>query len=404
MKHLIKTGKLSSTRQIALEKLETMGLPTKKTEEYRYFDTRDLLKKEWDLVEDNDIKPTQSKEIIIVDGKLYSYPSDLGFEIFYSEEAVIDEEHFDSMYYLGHTLSEKNLHINFKSDCSVTLRHVFSTEEKMIPYRISLNIAENIYVKLFDILEDMDTKGIFVSSGYDISVGKDATFTLIQEKTTYENGSTYIFSHDANVEPFGTFNLHTFDFGEGRSLQLINAKAKEEANINSYHLLFAKEEANIGTISKIVHQGKNSKSTQKAKNILQDKAKGIFDALINIQNSAKGSITHQNSQAILLNDGAFMASKPQLEIYIDDVEASHGSTIGELDKDQLFYLRSRGIQETEAKKLLILAFANEMIDNLENDKIKEYLHQSFDRAYYDEIQLECLSTCHNCEEMVFKEK
>jgi Fe-S cluster assembly protein SufD len=404
MKDFIKADKLSGIRQTALEKLETMGLPTKKTEEYRYFDTRDLLKKEWDLIEDKNIETTESKEIIIVDGKLYSYPSDLGFKIFYSEEEDIDKEHFDPMYYLGHALSEKNLHIDFKSDCSVTLRHVFSAKEKTIPYRITLNIAENIHVKLFDILEDMDTKDIFVSSGYDITVGENATFTLIQEKTTYENGSSYIFSHNANVEPCGTFNLHTFDFGEGKSLQLIKAKAKEEANINSYHLLFAKEQSNIGTVSKIIHQGKNSKSTQKAKNILQDKAKGIFDALINIQNSAKGSITHQNSQAILLNDGAFMASKPQLEIYIDDVEASHGSTIGELDKDQLFYLRSRGIQENEAKKLLILAFANEMIDNLENDKIKEYLHQSFDRAYYDEAQLECISTCHNCEDMVFKEK
>ena len=91
-----------------------------------------------------------------------------------------------------------------------------------------------------------------------------------------------------------------------------------------------------------------------------------------------------------------MASKPQLEIYIDDLEASHGSTTGQLDKAQLFYLRSRGIKEEDAKKMLILGFANEIIDSIENEDMRECVHASFESAYYGKPQLACLQTCGGC--------
>ncbi len=404
MQSLIKNKKLNKTQQTALEKLETIGLPTKKTEEYRYFDISDIREKEWDIVKHSDINTTSSKEFTIIDGKVESYPNDINLDISFDEEIDIDKNHFDPMYYLGHTMSEKNIHIKFKNDCTIVIRQIFTAQNKMIPYRISFDIPNNINVRITDLFEDMHSQDIFVNSGYDITIGQNAVCTLIQEKTTYNNNSKFIFSHYAKVNDGGIFNLHTFDFGEGKSLQLIKAEIEDNAHINSYHLLFAKDNSNIGTVSKIIHNGKNSKSIQKSKNILQDKAKGIFDALINIKNSGKGSATHQNSQAILLNDGAMMASKPQLEIYIDDVEASHGSTIGELDKDQMFYLQSRGISQQEAKKLLILAFANEMIDVIEDKNTQNFLHQSFEKSYYNKAQMECILTCHNCEDMILKEK
>ena len=105
----------------------------------------------------------------------------------------------------------------------------------------------------------------------------------------------------------------------------------------------------------------------------------------------------------MLNDGAYMASKPQLEIYIDDVEASHGSTIGELDAQQLFYLRSRGIAFEEARKMLILAFTNEIIDAIEDENTRENVHLSFEKVYYGHGQLECMATCHHCSDTVFGE-
>ena len=87
-----------------------------------------------------------------------------------------------------------------------------------------------------------------------------------------------------------------------------------------------------GTVSQIVHVGEHSTSKQEAKNILDGEARGIFDALIRVEHSAKFTKAEQNSKAILLHEKAYMASKPQLEIYIDELEASHGATTGQLDK------------------------------------------------------------------------
>jgi len=175
----------------------------------------------------------------------------------------------------------------------------------------------------------------------------------------------------------------------------------ERAEIKSNHLIFAKDEAKRGVVTKYRHLGEHSKSNQKAKSILQDKARGIFDALIKVENSAKYSKAHQNSKSILLNKGAYMASKPQLEIYIDELEASHGSTTGQLDEKALFYLRSRGINKMEARRVLILAFANELIDDIEDKSLRDIIHQDFEIAYYGEIKgVECIESCHNCEEMI----
>ena len=98
-----------------------------------------------------------------------------------------------------------------------------------------------------------------------------------------------------------------------------------------------------------------------------------------------------------------MASRPQLEIYIDELEASHGSTTGQLDGKQLFYLRSRGITEIEARKILIQAFANEMIDEIKDESVRERIHRDFETAYYGEVNFECIETCHGCEDKIIKE-
>jgi Fe-S cluster assembly protein SufD len=168
-------------------------------------------------------------------------------------------------------------------------------------------------------------------------------------------------------------------------------------------LLYASADAKRGTVSKILHIGEGSTSNQQAKNILGDTARGIFDALIKVEHSAKYTKAHQNSKAILLETGAYMASKPQLEIYIDELEASHGSTTGQLDGKQLFYLQSRGISAVEAKRMLIQAFANELIDAVDGEMIREVLHRDFDEAFYGQTRVECIETCHGCEEAVLNE-
>jgi len=120
-----------------------------------------------------------------------------------------------------------------------------------------------------------------------------------------------------------------------------------------------------------------------AKSIVREMATGIFDGRIRVDQKARYTNTRQHSSAILLNDNAFMEAKPQLEIYTDELEASHGATTGQLDEASLFYLRSRGIAHDEARKMLILAFANELIEAVEDHEVAELIRADFESAYYE---------------------
>jgi len=90
----------------------------------------------------------------------------------------------------------------------------------------------------------------------------------------------------------------------------------------------------------------------------------------------------QNSKAILLHDDAYMVAKPQLEIYIDELEASHGATTGQLDRKQLFYLQSRGISYVEARKMLVIAFANTLIEEVKDTRHQERIKAAFEEVFY----------------------
>jgi Fe-S cluster assembly protein SufD len=205
-------------------------------------------------------------------------------------------------------------------------------------------------------------------------------------------------SHDFSLLENAKLFFKSFDFGSGSGIQQVRVVLGKRAYASLSHLLYAENDARRGTVSQIIHQGEHSTSDQIAKNILKDRARGIFDALIRVDPSARYTKAHQNSNAILLENGAYMASRPQLEIYIDELEASHGATTGQLDEKQLFYLRSRGISEQEARKMLILAFANEIIDTVNDDDLRGQIHGSFEQAYYGQISIECIETCHGCEE------
>ena len=388
--------------EIAVSRLAELTLPTKKTEEYRYFDIDALLSKKWQIYRAKKADIKVSDIVEIVDGVVVSAPKEL--LVSYSAQRDIDTKHFDALYYLGHILSPEVIELHCKSDANIKIVHRFTQASVLLAYRLQIKTSPNISVNIAESFEDRDAKDTFVLYGYDLHVQRDARVELIKDETLMEGSYVPVYSNFLELEAQSTVNIFSFDFGNADGLQLLRAKLGENSTFNAKHLLYAKGNGKRGTVSHIVHAKKNATSSQKAKNILQDKARGIFDALIKIEHEGGGTKAYQNSQAVLLNDGAYMASKPQLEIYIDDVEASHGSSIGELDEEQLFYLRSRGITLQEAKKILILAFANDIIDGIEDREMRESVHISFENVYYGESQLECMATCHNCSDTIIGEK
>ena len=118
----------------------------------------------------------------------------------------------------------------------------------------------------------------------------------------------------------------------------------------------------------------NCKSSQIVKGVLGEKSTAVFQGKVRVEKLAQKTEAKQMSRAIMLSDKAVSNSKPELEIYADDVICGHGATVGELDEDQIFYLSSRGISKQKAKVILIDAFLNEMISLSISDKFHDIIY------------------------------
>ena len=123
----------------------------------------------------------------------------------------------------------------------------------------------------------------------------------------------------------------------------------------------------------VEHAKPHCGSRQFYNGILDGKAHGVFHGRIIVHKDAQKTDAKQTNRNLLLSDDAQIDTKPQLEIYADDVKCTHGATIGQIEENALFYLRSRGIDEVSARKLLLLAFANECLDRMKEDTVRSYL-------------------------------
>ena len=369
--------------------------PDKKSEAYRYSDLDKLWEKDLPLLAGVPVEPRAGKSLVITDGIVTEAPSDV--TVRYLDDTPVDVEHHDPLYYLGHALSPRVIEIALLENAPLSIEHHLHTPDALIAYRLVLTTAPNTHATLTERFVDMAGEGSLLLYGYDVKIARDAQLTMIKDQTIAADRQAVVASHAFDVGVGGVLVFKSFDFGSGNGVQQLRIVLDEQAHVDAAHLLYAEGKARRGTVSHIVHRGEHSTSQQRAKNILADTARGIFDAIIRVEPTARHTKAHQNNKAVLLNSGAYMASKPQLEIYIDELEASHGSTTGQLDTKQLFYLRSRGISEEEARKMLLLAFANEIIDSIADEKLREQVHISFENAYYGHEHLECLESCHGCE-------
>ena len=390
----------SSSKSVAASALAKLKIPNKKTEKYRYFDIEPLVSKDWKLCEVKEQNVEASgKKIVIEDGTLLNSGDIDGVSVELAEFSDIDAEHFDGLYFLSHLMAPKAIVIRCSKDSSFEIEHNYKSSDCLINYRVVILIDANTHCQISDSFKG-EAKESFILSGYDIFVARDASLKFIKTHTLNSANYTPLFTSRYKVDSNANLKLSSFDFAFNNGLNIFRVELKENANIDASHLLYATDSAKCGVVSEIVHEGKSSTSSQIAKSILDKNARGIFDALIRVQNSAKWTKAHQNSKSVLLESGAYMASKPQLEIYIDDLEASHGSTTGQLDNKQLFYLQSRGIAKDDARKMLILAFAHEIIATVDDEYLANKIYADFETAYYGKYELDCMKTCDGCEESI----
>jgi Fe-S cluster assembly protein SufD len=178
-------------------------------------------------------------------------------------------------------------------------------------------------------------------------------------------------------------SLHAFSFAAGARLSRTNvyttlAEPGGEARLNGLYLLNGHQHCDHQTF--VHHAAESCASRELYKGILDDDAHGVFNGKVLVDAIAQKTDGKQTNHALLLSDGAKIDTKPQLEIFADDVKCTHGATVGRLDETTQFYLKSRGIGRDTARALLTYAFAAEVLDTLENEPLRASLQAlAFDR-------------------------
>ncbi len=138
--------------------------------------------------------------------------------------------------------------------------------------------------------------------------------------------------------------------------------------------------------TRIDHTKPHCESHELYKGILDDRANGVFNGKIYVHQDAQKTNARQTNQALLLSEQAAIDTKPQLEIYADDVKCTHGATVGQLDEDAIFYLRSRGIRAEAARAMLIYAFANDIVRRIRNRSVRAYFERILRASHQDSQQ------------------
>ncbi len=145
----------------------------------------------------------------------------------------------------------------------------------------------------------------------------------------------------------------------------------EGAETSALGLFLIDKMQHVDSYTVIEHASPNCTSNQHYKGVLDDMSTGAFNGKIHVHPDAQKTEAFQTNNNILLSDTAKMNSKPQLEIYADDVKCSHGATVGQLDKDALFYLQSRGISRDESRLMLMDAFAHDVISRIKQPALQD---------------------------------
>jgi Fe-S cluster assembly protein SufD len=181
----------------------------------------------------------------------------------------------------------------------------------------------------------------------------------------------------ADIERAGFYDSFTLTLGARVSRAEFHARLLGEGgtvHINAAQLLGGNQVADITTV--VQHDAPLCASRQTVKNVLNGHARGVFQGRIEVERVAQKTDGYQMSQALLLSPDAEIDCKPELQIYADDVKCSHGATIGELNTDQLFYLRTRGIPEAEARAMLVRAFLDDALQAVTHEAGRALLEQA----------------------------
>ena len=391
-------------RSEAIKNFESIGFPNKKLENWKYTSLKNLLKNDFivlpeinNLLEFKDIKKyliddIDSYKIIFVDGKYSSHLSDTTHEgmdicilsaaLSQSKYELLIENYFnkiandDGITSLNTAFSSEGAFIHIPKnkfvDKPIQIIHFSTGNESSLMFqpRNLIIVDENSQVQIIERHQSLSENKVFTNSVTEIYADKKSIIDYYKIQNDNLQASlidnTYV-----DQQRNSSFTMHTFSFGNELVRNNLNISQNDqfiETTIKGVTIIGNKQHVDHNTL--INHNKPNCNSHQDYKGIYDDKSTGVFNGQVMVKKVAQKTNAFQSNNNVLLSDQATINAKPQLEIYADDVKCSHGCTVGQLDKNALFYLKSRGIPEKEATALLMYGFANNILASVNIPEIK----------------------------------
>lgn len=395
---------LSPKRTQSLALLKEAQWPSRKTEAWKYTPVNAIERANFS----NTVTQTQAVssipdleaiELVFIDGKLDSQiePKDLpsGLSITSLQEPqewVLDsfstikpERHLFGL--INDTLATQGCVIdvaaNSKIQQPIRITHSFS-EGSQAHTRAIVRIGEHASVSIIEQLEgDASCLNTFFA---EYQVADNAYLEhyrlAMQTGQAISVGGCHFYLGEASK-----LNSHLIGYGcllSRIDLDVIHSAENSDAKLNVVYLLDGKEVFDLH--SAIEHTKPNGTSEQNVRCIAADRANAIFNGRIHIHRDAQKILAQMNNRNLLMSPNAQINTKPELEIYADDVRCAHGATIAEIDEQAMFYLQSRGISRSEAQIMLSFAFINELVDQMNNSALANWLRPKL-RARFANMEI-----------------
>ena len=401
----------SKQRQSAFDIFQESGFPNTRVEDWKYTDVKPIAKNtfsnitESNVASDNNeideilIKDLDCVNLVFINGaysEKYSDIKNISSKIVIKSmaDALINDE----------SLLKKHLtkHINQELNSFTALNTAFIQDGAYINISANTNIDKPINITYIS----RDSNHPFATHPRNLIVmGENSNATIIENyvgsgKVNYftnsvtetvllqgavlkhykiqQEGSSafHIASLNTSQSKDSRFESHLVSIGGALVRNNINASLNEEgAEIIMNGLYMTEDVQHVDNHTRVDHLKPHTQSHQNYRGVLNGKSRGVFNGKVVVHPQAQKIEAYQNNANLLLSDDAEIDTKPELEIYADDVKCTHGATVGQLDDDMLFYLRSRAVDEKTARSLLTYAFADEVISEINLKEIQNKLER-----------------------------
>lgn len=398
---------LHQVRRAALQTFETLGFPTLKHEEWKYSNVASLINKAYQIGQPSEVTAEELLPLQIPNlsgNMLYfvngQYRADLSrivspaseVQILPFREALTEQSEAVGAYFsriadyqdnaftaLNTAFAFDGVFIRVPDNKTVTepiiMRFITDARTNAVAAqpRNLIIAGRNSEVKLVESYRTLGDEASFTNAVTEVVVARDARveYYKVQNDSdqSYHIGTTQVRQADNSLFYSATVTLNGGFVRNNLHIVLDG----EHCEAHMYGLYIPNGRQHIDNHTLVDHAKPNSYSNELYKGILEERATGVFNGKIFVRPDAQKTNAYQSCKNVVLSPDATMNTKPQLEIYADDVKCSHGTTTGQLNEEALFYMRSRGIPKEQAQTLLMFAFAEDVMTKIKIDPIREYL-------------------------------